>query len=554
MRNLPTFLRDTKNALQLIEEKNEEGIPKNANFLTADIEAMYPNMPMDQCEIGIREYLDGRPPKAGKPSTDNVIKCLKICQQNNIFEFMGKLYRQTKGSAIGQKQAPAVACLGAGILERKALSTPRSLVYNQPSGRILSKDANDPAFWSVRDLVDWYKRFIDDILCLFNGSEAQAAWLINIFNQICPGQVRFTYEFSEYSTIFLNLKLILNRDADKIDIDYYVKPTNNQLFLHFRSCHPKHVFKAIVFNQALLPTMVCSYPEWRDRYLQNLRTKFIEQEYPEELVDTQFERAKKLNRNELIRKKKVPKKNEKNKFRMKNCLCITLNPGNPPFRKWLKDLTPILHRDPSLRKMIPDIPVVYRQPPSVAKIAVKAKHWKGSTTDNNQPGGSCRQHLPNRCVCCNKMEESKEKFTSTRTGREYKIRRTYTCTSRWVIYLVTCTDCNIQYVGQTTQEMRQRHYGHRSDIKSGTAGLGSHFNEVHGNGLDLKIKENLEACMESFSLTIVASVRAPANPEEQESCQTRLDRLEGDLQHRLRCMDEHGGLNIRDENTRRSSQ
>ena len=79
------------------------------------------------------------------------------------------------------------------------------------------------------------------------------------------------------------------------------------------------------------------------------------------------------------------------------------------------------------------------------------------------------------------MEESKEKFTSTRTGREYKIRRIYTCTSRWVIYLVTCTDCNIQYVGQTTQEMRQRHYGHRSDIKSGTAGLGSHFNEPFSN-------------------------------------------------------------------------
>ena len=109
----------------------------------------------------------------------------------------------------------------------------------------------------------------------------------------------------------------------------------------FTSDHAtQNVFKAIVFNQALLPTMVCSYPEWRDRYLQNLRTKFIEQEYPEELVDTQFERAKKLNRNELIRKKKVPKKNEKNKFRMKNCLCITLNPGNPPFRKWILKTPP----------------------------------------------------------------------------------------------------------------------------------------------------------------------------------------------------------------------
>ena len=73
--------------------------------------------------------------------------------------------------------------------------------------------------------------------------------------------------------------------------------------------------------------------------------------------------------------------------------------------------------------------------------------------------------------------------------------------------------------GQTTQEMRQRHYGHRSDIRSGTAGLGSHFKEVHGNGLDLGSKANLEACMDSFRLVIVASVRPPANPEEQLTCQ-----------------------------------
>ena len=254
-----------------------------------------------------------------------------------------------------------------------------------------------------------------------------------------------------------------------------------------------------------------------------------------------------------MKKKKDPKKKEINKYRMKNCLCITLNPGNPPFRKWLKELTPILHKDPSLRKLIPDIPVVFKQPPSVAKIAIKAKHWKGSANNINQPGGSCRQHLPHRCVCCHKMEERAKKFTSTNTGREYQIKRSYTCTSSWVIYLVTCTHCNIQYVGQTTQEMRQRHYGHRSDIRSGTAGLGSHFKEVHGHGLDLRSMANLEACMDSFRLVIVI-VRPLANPEEQLSCQARLDRLEGDLQHRLRCLDEHGGMNLRDENHRNRGQ
>jgi hypothetical protein len=99
-------------------------------------------------------------------------------------------------------------------------------------------------------------------------------------------------------------------------------------------------------------------------------------------------RAKEMNRKDLIMKKKHPKKQEKNKSRMKNCLCVTLNPGNPPFRKWLKELTPILHIDPSLRKLIPEIPVVFKQPPSVARIAIKAKHGTGQGDPNNQSVGS----------------------------------------------------------------------------------------------------------------------------------------------------------------------
>ena len=105
-------------------------------------------------------------------------------------------------------------------------------------------------------MVFWFKRFIDDIFCLFSGDEEKANWFMNIFNQICPGVVKFTHEFSETSAIFLNLKLILNRETNKIDVDYYVKPTNKQLFLHFRSNHPKHVFRSLVFNQALLAVTV----------------------------------------------------------------------------------------------------------------------------------------------------------------------------------------------------------------------------------------------------------------------------------------------------------
>ena len=188
-----------------------------------------------------------------------------------------------------------------------------------------------------------------------------------------------------------------------------------------------------------------------------------------------------------------------------------------------------------MRKLIPDIPVVVRQPPNVGSAVIRAKHWKvPSSGDVDTEPGCFRQHQPHSCVCCSKMEEKSTNFTSTKTGRRYQISRKYNCLSTWVLYVVTCRTCQVQYVGQTTQEMRKRHYGHRSDIRNGIAGLGGHFNEKHGAGLDLTKKEDLKTCMEGFSLVIVASVRPPQTQEEAPACQARLDRLEGDLQHRLR--------------------
>ena len=70
------------------------------------------------------------------------------------------------------------------------------------------------------------------------------------------------------------------------------------------------------------------------------------------------------------------------------------------------------------------------------------------------------------------------------------------------------------------------------------------FKEIHGAGLELTNKEELKTCMEGFSLVIVASVKPPQTPEEVPSCQARQDTLEGDMQHRLRCMSENGGMGL----------
>ena len=65
--------------------------------------------------------------------------------------------------------------------------------------------------------------------------------------------------------------------------------------------------------------------------------------------------------------------------------------------------------------------------------------------------------------------------------------------------------------------------------------------------MDLSQNQNLKTCMDGFSLAVVASVKPPSSPEEIPACQAGLDRLEGDLQHRLRCMSEHKRLNNKKE-------
>ena len=143
------------------------------------------------------------------------------------------------------------------------------------------------------------------------------------------------------------------------------------------------------------------------------------------------------------------------------------------------------------------------------------------------------------------MEDMTDKVRSCKTGREYSIRRHYDCQSSWLIYSVICTDCQVQYVGQTIQTMALRHYGHRSEVRSGANGLGRHFRDSHGVGLDLSKKEDLAQCLQPFQWKL------PATPEEEPACRQRLDNLEADMQHRLRCMQESGGINIRDENAKR---
>ena len=64
------------------------------------------------------------------------------------------------------------------------------------------------------------------------------------------------------------------------------------------------------------------------------------------------------------------------------------------------------------------------------------------------------------------MRDGQVKFTSDKTGRQYTIKRHYTCQDTWVVYYIRCKMCKVGYVGQTTTKLAQRHLAHRAGKKS----------------------------------------------------------------------------------------
>ena len=139
MKNLPSYLRDTKHTLQVIEDLNEQIENSKVSLddvalVSLDIVNMYPSMSE---EIGIgacKDFLEERDfsnlPEELKVKTESILEALNICIKNNYFKFDKKTYRVKEGVGIGQKVAPPYACLGVAKIETLAFTSDCDLLQN----------------------------------------------------------------------------------------------------------------------------------------------------------------------------------------------------------------------------------------------------------------------------------------------------------------------------------------------------------------------------------------------------------------------------------------
>ena len=425
---IPSFLKDSYDFLKSLPDKiNPADI-----LVTSDITSLYTNIPhqlgLQAVDFWITKHPDLLPYRIPKSF---ILQAIDLILTNNFFQFNNKIFLQTSGTAMGTKMAPIYANLTIGFLETKLYDTVKTKM---------------PTITSNRIYREW-KRYLDDCFIIWKDDNHLLECFLEILNNLHPA-IHFTIETSSNSIPFLDVLVI--KKTDKLETDIYRKPTDTMNYVDFRSCHPRHTKIAIPYNLANRIDTIVSNPVQKELRLTELKNILISKHYPAKLIDNSIERA--INPQKFTSLPKEPQK-------LQIPIITTQNPNNPEVFPRIKTLF-----QNCTGKTMLELQDKYRlikskrQPRNLKKILTKAAFMNKV----DAPGSSkCDS---NRCGTCPLIQ-----VTSTFTFNHipqtpFRIEKPLNCTSKNVIYVITCPGCNKEYIGQTS-DLRKRVTIHKQQIR-----------------------------------------------------------------------------------------
>jgi Reverse transcriptase (RNA-dependent DNA polymerase)/GIY-YIG catalytic domain len=438
MQSLPSYLRDSTDFLSKLKECN---ISNNSYLVTLDVSSLYTNIPHEDGINACRYFLENNRPD--NLSVDSICDLIKVVLENNHFQFNGEHYLQKMGTAMGSAMAPSYASLFMGKLEHI----------------FLEKCVLKPALWL---------RFLDDIFVIWNHSLESLHDFIDRLNN-CHNNIKFTYAISKTNVSFLDVDVIKN-DLNQIVTDVHVKNTNIHQFVEYSSCHPVSCKNGIPLSQAKRYRRIISDNETFDMSLEKLRLFFKERNYPDFVVNNAISEIKNMTQDDALLCNTVKEK--------KNVIPFVVE-----YNTSLPNIGQILHKYWDLLKLSPKTSVkyvhsfnpimAYKRPKNLKDFLVKSR------LDSPLPYTSKKCNRP-RCSHCSKIVITDE-FKSSVNSNRFKLKCNADCSTKDVIYLITCKKCAKQYVGQTRQKVSQRMNSHKFDIKNFTdpsfaTSIAVHFN------------------------------------------------------------------------------
>ena len=267
---------------------------------------------------------------------------LSLILQENLFQFNGKDYLQTHGTAMGTKMAVAFANIFMAKIETE----------------ILRQSNTKPIFW---------KRYIDDVISLWNTSIDKIEEFLLEANSFHP-TIKFTAEISETETTFLDTKVYKGdrfRKESILDVPTHFKPTETFQYTNSYSCHPPGVTKGFIKGEALRTN---SSQFIFEENIRNFKTRLQNRDYPARIVEKHLSEIKFSDRKMSLAQKSKTAQKKILPFVTQYHLAL------PNLKDTLKGKWHLIDNQLQLREIFKEPPIIsYRKGKSLKDILVKAK-------------------------------------------------------------------------------------------------------------------------------------------------------------------------------------
>ncbi|XP_073231602.1 uncharacterized protein [Porites lutea] len=255
-----SYLKDTTDFLNFIEKTK---LPKSTILVSIDVTSLFTNIPQEEgittvCEAYV-EFYEESPPIP----TRYLREMLSLILQEKSFQFSGKDYLQTHGTAMETKMAVAFANIFMAKIENE----------------ILRQSTTKPIFW---------KRFIDDVISMWNTSRDKIEDFLVKANSFHP-TIKFTAEISVTETTFLDTKVYKGDRFNKksiLDVQTHFKATETFQYRNFYWCHPAGVTKGL----RLLRTNSSHFTF--EENMSNFKTRLQNRDYPARTVEKHLSEIK----------------------------------------------------------------------------------------------------------------------------------------------------------------------------------------------------------------------------------------------------------------------
>ena len=424
-----SYIKDTNHFLQIIQtiDTTEDDI-----LVTFDVSSLYTNIPHDEGLIALKQTLS----RHTEPQPWVITRLAELTLRNNIFQFDDKIYIQKQGTAMGTRMAPSYANIYMTYIETKMLN-------DYPL---------KPKLWV---------RFIDDIFSIWQHGLAELVKFHQYMNSYRES-LTYTMEHSQRSLPFLDVRVLKDRFGN-LQTTLYIKETDAQSYLQYSSNHPRSQKDSIPFSQFVRIRKICSEDEDFEAHSHRVFTIFKERSYDIDTMKLALDRVTRMHRDDLINGRLGT--TEEDRIR----LITNYNRQNPKLKEIIH--TYDSHIKQTRRKTInpSDFQVTYSRAPNLRNLLVHSQHPHRKKEPGNQ---KCNKP----CATCPLMENTTE-ITGI-NGKTYKIHGSFNCQSHHIVYCITCTICNQQYIRESSQTLNKRIRGHVSTINTRKdTPVAHHFNK-----------------------------------------------------------------------------